>query len=98
LVFQLLCVVIGVLFTFGVGAGFYFVDWLWIHAIIAIALILPITLGGMGVREAGMIGFLGLVGVSSEQALAVSFGFLTLYLVQAIVGVGLEAGKVLRGS
>jgi hypothetical protein len=96
--FQLLSASIGAALTYGVGAGFYFSDWLWINAIITIALILPITLGGMGVREAGMIGLLGLISVAPDRALAVSFGFLTLYLFQVIVGFGLEIIVTLRKS
>jgi hypothetical protein len=94
--FQLLCIFMGILFTYGVGAGIHIIDWLWIHAILAIALILPITIGGIGIREAGLIGLLGLIGVSAEQALAVSFGLLTLNLIQALIGIGLEIGMTLH--
>jgi len=94
-VYQLLCISISVLFTYGVGAGIHVADWLWIHAVISIALILPITIGGMGIREAGLVGLLGFIGIASEQALAVSFGLMTLLLVQAIVGFGIEFGVTL---
>jgi hypothetical protein len=98
ILFHLLCSFVGVLFTHGVGVGFNTFEWLWFHAVLTIALILPVTIGGMGVREAGMIGLLGLIGIVPEQALAVSFGFLALHLLQAIVGIGLEVSVTLRGS
>ena len=90
ILFHLIAVFIGILLTYGVGAGLNAIDWLWINATVSIALLLPITLGGLGIREAGMIGMLGLIGIKSEQALAVSFGFLSLLLIQAVVGFGIE--------
>jgi len=96
IVFQFLCVLIGTLFTFGVGENFHIIDWLWIHAIIAIALVLPITLGGIGIRDAGIIGMLGIIGIAQEKALAISFGFLSLHLFQAFIGIGLEVIMTLR--
>jgi glycosyltransferase 2 family protein len=40
-------------------------------------LMLPITIGGLGVREAGYIYFLGIIGISDESAFALS---ITLYI------------------
>ena len=96
LLYQLSILLTGALLTHDLGAGFILMDWLWIHAVITIVLILPLSLGGLGVREVSMIGLLGLVGVAPEQALAVSFGFLALMLLQAIVGIGMEVGMTLR--
>jgi len=88
LLFQLPISLNGALFTNDVGVGFFFFDWLWIHAVLTLALMLPLSLGGMGIREFGLIGLLGLIGIGSEQALAVSFGFLTLQIIQALTGLG----------
>ena len=92
LVFQLTSVVIGTVLTYGVGAGFHFLDWLWIHTVLAFALMIPISPGGIGVREGSLIGLLGTIGVQSEQALAVSFAFLALAIVQALAGIAIEIG------
>jgi uncharacterized protein (TIRG00374 family) len=47
---------------------------------VALAIALPISVGGWGVRETAMIGLLGLVGVSSSAALSLSvqLGLLTI--------------------
>ncbi|MCL2223636.1 MAG: flippase-like domain-containing protein [Defluviitaleaceae bacterium] len=92
LLFHLTLSLSGTLMTYGIGGGFYLLDWLWIHAVFTFALILPISIGGMGVREGSLIALLGIIGVVPEQALAVSFSFLTLKLAQALVGVGLMIG------
>jgi len=94
LIYQLLICLTGAFLTYSLGVGFIFFDWLWIHAVLTIVLLLPISLGGLGIREASFIGLLALIGINSEQALAVSFGFLVLVLVQALAGIGLEIGKV----
>ena len=96
LLFNFFSVCIGVLLTHSIGIGLHTVDWLWIHAVYAFLLSLPITIGGFGVREGGLIGLLAVIGATSEQALAVSFVFLALTLMQAVVGVILMMVKVAR--
>ena len=90
--FQLVCAVIGALLTYGIGASFNLLDWLWIQALVTFVLMLPLSLGGIGVREGSLIGLLGLIGVDVEQALAVSFGLLALTLLQAFTGVCMGIG------
>ena len=58
------------------GIVINFVDWCWIVAILSLALFLPISIGGIGVREASLVGTLGLFGVTTERALAFSFTLL----------------------
>jgi len=52
------------------------IDWAAISAIVALVQILPVTIGGLGVREGVLAGILALYGVSATQAIAFSlFGF-----------------------
>jgi len=96
LFFQFFVAIICMLLTYGVGAGFYFFDWLWIHAMLTFVLLLPVSLGGMGIREGSLVGLLGFIGVEAEQALAVSFGFLAVQLAQAAAGFGFEIWATLQ--
>ena len=88
--YHLFRVFTGALLAYSVGAGFIFFDWLWIQAFLTIAFMLPLSFGGIGIREGALIGLMGYIGASSEQALAVSFGLLTIQLVLALFGFGLE--------
>ncbi len=61
-------------FTIAQGIG---VQITFLHAMMFVPLVmllttLPISIGGWGVREAGMVWLLGLVGVSSSDAVAIS--------------------------
>jgi uncharacterized membrane protein YbhN (UPF0104 family) len=48
-------------------------DWISISAIVSIVQILPITLGGFGVREGALIGILSLYNIQTSKAVAFSF-------------------------
>ncbi len=48
------------------------IDWAAISAIVALVQILPVTIGGLGVREGVLAGILGLYGVPVTQAVAYS--------------------------
>lgn len=61
-------------------------DWSWVCAFISLVLLLPFTIGGLGLREGGYIGALGLLGVASESALAVSLLIFALQLLTAALG------------
>ena len=94
--FNMMIVSIGVLITLGMGLGTSIIDWFWIHAALSLLLTLPISIGGFGVREGGLIGLMALVGATSEQALAVSFALLTLQLMQAFVGIVLLTSNAMK--
>lgn len=66
----------------------------WIRPLVFLLTLLPFTMGGMGVREAGFIGLLGLYGVAAPTALAFS---LTLFAIQVAIGlVGLALALARR--
>ena len=58
-------------------------EYLWVFALVSLLLFLPISLAGLGVREGSMIFLLGILGVSSEKALAAS---LTLFIISIMLG------------
>lgn len=53
---------------------------------VLIAQVLPISIGGLGVREFALVFFLGAVGVGKEQALALGLLFYVLTLVASVSG------------
>jgi uncharacterized membrane protein YbhN (UPF0104 family) len=53
---------------------------------VLIAQVLPISIGGLGVREFALVFFLGAVGVSKEEALALGLLFYVLTLLASLTG------------
>ena len=71
-------------------------DYCWIFAVVSIALLLPVTIAGLGVREGAFIGIMAMLGVSNEKALALSFAFLAVQIFDALIGGIVELTKVYK--
>ncbi|CAN2047524.1 glycosyltransferase 2 family protein [Candidatus Magnetomoraceae bacterium gMMP-1] len=84
--YQLICVYVNIIIARALNIDITFVDWCWIFGVISIALFLPITISGIGVREGGFIFLLGNMGVEPEKALAMSLSLLGLHVVCAFIG------------
>lgn len=65
-----------------------------VHLVVQI----PISIGGLGVRETSFVFFMGLIGVSSENAFTLSIFVYTLALATALPGACLYARKGLISS
>jgi glycosyltransferase 2 family protein len=63
----------------------------WIRAVLDLVLILPVSIAGLGVRDASLVTMLGHLGVASAAALAFSFVLLARTLFVALLG-GLVEG------
>lgn len=70
----------------GLGIGVSFWDYCWINAISTVILFLPVSIGGLGIREATLMGFLGKLGIDAEKALTLSVLLLGLQLLRAAIG------------
>ncbi len=83
---------VGVYFVLSRGLGFSisFPDWCWLSAVVGGLTVLPLTIGGLGLREASLVGLLGFFKIAPEPALALSFSFFTVQLIIAAVGGLLE--------
>lgn len=85
---------VNVLLALGLGIA---VPWTAIAAAVPLVLLaaqLPITPGGIGVREAGYVYFLGRVGLAEEAALAIALGWAALlYAVGLVAALGLFADR-----
>jgi len=90
IVFQFLSVAIIKTLAQGLQIPLTWEDTCWVFAVVSLALILPLTLAGIGIREGAFVGTLSLLGIPSEKALALSFSIFGLTLLTATVGGLLE--------
>jgi uncharacterized protein (TIRG00374 family) len=97
--FQLFVVLHYYWLCLAVGVHLPIVSICWLHLLIFLITALPISVAGIGIREATMVGILPvLYGVSRNDALAVSLLFAARYLVPLIVGGGSELYEWIRGA
>jgi uncharacterized protein (TIRG00374 family) len=61
-------------------------DWCWVFGVVSVVTALPLTIGGLGLREGSFVGSLGLLGIVPEQSMAVSFAVFSLLLAGAAIG------------
>jgi len=90
IIFQLILVGSYMILGWGLDINLSFLDWCWVLGIFFGLLSLPITIGGLGVREGSLVGLLGLFAVEPERALAFSFSILGMQLIFAVIGGILE--------
>ena len=93
---QAVCVWINFTIATGLGIDIGVADWCWIFGLVSVALLLPITIAGIGVREASYVGLLGIFGVSIEEAVAVSVIVFGISLIGVLIGGVLELAHVRR--
>jgi uncharacterized protein (TIRG00374 family) len=67
-----------------------FSDAAWLVGLISIVTLLPVSFGGVGVREAGFVGLLSMIGVPGAQALSVSLICSLIVVLAAAVGLLVE--------
>lgn len=86
IVFQLIGVAIFAILASCLAIELGWIDWMWISGATTIALLLPITLAGLGVREGTLMVVLAQYSVPGEKAIALSFGLLSLSAAAALAG------------
>ena len=88
--FQLNCVFYISLLAIDSGIYLPLADWCWIFGFVSIAVLLPISVGGIGVREGAFAGALSLFNVPVEKSIALSMAVFTISLLGALIGGLLE--------
>jgi uncharacterized protein (TIRG00374 family) len=88
--FQLLGVCIIFFIARDIGITIKFSDWCWIFTAVSLILLLPISFGGVGLREGGFLMLLAMFGVSNESALACSLAFFALQVATSLLGGAFE--------
>lgn len=96
IIFQFICVLINLIFSNAFNIPIAFIDWCWIFGVISLLLVLPVTIGGIGLREGGFVFLIGSFGVSDEKALALSLSIFSLHIFGALVGGVLDFGMCLK--
>jgi uncharacterized protein (TIRG00374 family) len=86
LVFHALCTVIQILLARSIGFELPAAVWLLTYAGVALLLLFPISVAGVGLREGGYVGLLSLFGIGAPQALALSLMLLVYTLFGALLG------------
>ncbi len=86
IIYQLVIALSYYVIGLGLGITISFWDYCWINAILTLILFLPISVGGLGIREATLIGFLGKLNVNAEKAVTLSLLVLGIQLLRAAVG------------
>ncbi|QDM23004.1 flippase-like domain-containing protein [Tardiphaga sp. vice154] len=70
----------------GLGIDLSLASWAVVICVMSLVLLLPISFGGIGLRDVTLVGLLGGSGVATERALALSLALLGLQLAMAAVG------------
>jgi len=94
MVYQVLAITVILILAPTFGIEIPFVEWLWIFAIVSMAVLLPLSVGGLGVREGAFVAVLGLMKVPSSSALALSLTIFASQLATAVAGGLLETAGV----
>lgn len=86
LFFQILGVGIYIVLARDVGIDISTADWMWMAGVTAIVVLLPLSIGGVGLREGALVVMLAQFGVPGESALVLSLGAFGLSLLPALAG------------
>jgi len=94
LILQSLYIVVMVIIAAKIGIELKMADWLWVFAVVSMAVLLPLSLGGIGIREGAFVGVLGYLRVPPEHALALSLTIFALQILVASTGAVLDLSRV----
>jgi uncharacterized membrane protein YbhN (UPF0104 family) len=86
LAFHGLNVVIHMVLGRALGIDLSAMAWCLVYSGIALLLLLPISIAGLGLREGGYVGLLGMFDVAASQALSLSLVFFAYTLLGALLG------------
>jgi uncharacterized protein (TIRG00374 family) len=75
----------------GVGAELALADAAWVLGIVSVAVLIPISLGGLGVRELSFVAILGVCGVPPVLALSIGIICSLITIGGALIGLAVEA-------
>lgn len=86
IIYQAMIVGIHIILCRYLNISVSFFDLCWICAFQAIIVLLPVTIAGIGLREGGYVGMLGLLGIPASSSLALSLSIFSLQIIGALIG------------
>lgn len=89
-VYQILSVGITIILARELGILISPQDWFWIFGVISVVQLMPISIGGLGVREVSFVGLLAIFGIESPVALVLSLSIFGLQTFYALIGAVIE--------
>lgn len=95
-IYQLLNVLMTYIIAKYLNVEISIIDWCWILGIVSVFMLIPLSIGGIGIREMSLIGILNFMGVTTEKALSISLILYFLTICLAIVGAIIEVTGVHR--
>ncbi len=98
ILYQLFGVFIFYVISIEIGAHISVIDWFWIFGLLSLALFLPVSIAGIGIRDGTLVGLLGSLYIDTEKALAISFIFFGIQIVSSLIGSIFILKKNLRAS
>lgn len=84
--FHALCVALHAFSAAALGIDLPLATWCFVYAAVSVIVLLPISIAGLGLREGGYIGLLGLFNVAPDKAFSLSIIFLCYSLLGALAG------------
>lgn len=84
--YHAVCVAIHVIVGSALGIELSFAAWCVTYAGVSLLTLLPVSIAGLGMREGGYVGLLGLFGIAPPQALSLSLLIFGYALVGALAG------------
>ncbi len=86
MLYQLLCIATILIIAPTFGIDIRLTEWFWIFAVVTLAVLVPLSVGGLGIREGAFVAVLGLLQVPSASALALSLTIFASQLAMALLG------------
>ena len=84
--YQALTIMISICIAVGIGIYLDWNVWFFIVPLLWLLTVLPISVGGLGVREVGLVFFLSAYGESKEHAVALGLATFVTYLAAGVLG------------
>lgn len=81
-----------------VGFSLDFVAITWIRSAVSIITMLPVTVAGIGLREASFVGFLSMFAISEAESVATAAAAFAVQLVIGLLGATVALARQWRGS
>ena len=85
-VYQTVSVGLIMIIANGVNVSLSMLDWFWITGVLSLIILLPVTIGGIGLREGSLIQVFSYLKIAPEKALTISLVGFSFQIIVALIG------------